>query len=380
MTYTSTSLQAHQVTHTRFTSTRERVVSAITGSLQTARGGHTATLLPNGLVLVAGGVSGNGATVLKSAELYNPTSGTWTPTQDMNSPRSGHTATLLPDGKVLVAGGSRDSGPFWVSSAEIYDPIAGTWTPTGSMSLPRSGHTATLLSDGRVLVAGGITSGSSRDNSTDSADIYNPASGIWTPASSMNASRVGHTATLLSNGSVLIVGGRSGEDPLFTTLRSAEVFSPTVNLWTPVGDLQTGRESHTAVRLQTGKVLVVGGYDSNYSAATTTELYDPITQNWWPANTLQHGDLIGILRQNGTVLVLGDTTAKLYDPDSNSWNSAGTVAISRFGSKLPRPTLTLLQNNLVLLAGGYNNGQMLNSAELLTFIEQQQIYLPIIVH
>src|SRR4051812_39514257 len=122
-----------------------------TGSLNTARDSHTATLLPNGMVLVAGGFG----PVRASAELYDPASGTWMPTGSLNTARAQHTATLLPNGMVLVAGGF-DSNVNVSASAELYDPASGTWTPTGNLNMARTSHTATLLPNGMVLVAGGF--------------------------------------------------------------------------------------------------------------------------------------------------------------------------------------------------------------------------------
>src|SRR6266550_3634306 len=123
-----------------------------TGSLNTARDNHTATLLPNGKVLVAGG-AGNISNFLNSAELYDPASGSWTATGSLNTARYSHTATLLPNGKVLVAGGFNGS---FLTSAELYDPASGSWTATGSLNTGRDFHTATLLPNGKVLVAGGF--------------------------------------------------------------------------------------------------------------------------------------------------------------------------------------------------------------------------------
>ena len=143
---------------------------ATTGSLNTARYFHTATLLPSGEVLVAGGNDINGIP-LASAELYNPAKGTWSVTGSMAAGRGeGSTATLLPNGEVLVAGGT-DSNGFCLDAAELYNPSTGRWTSTGSMNQPRCHHTATLLSTGNVLVAGGFTS---YESDTTSAELYNP--------------------------------------------------------------------------------------------------------------------------------------------------------------------------------------------------------------
>jgi hypothetical protein len=187
-------------------------VWSATGSLNTARYGHTATLLPNGMVLVAGGYGAGG--FLASAELYNPSTGTWSETESLNVARNGHTATLLPNGQVLVAGGWNDYTPF--SSAELYDPITGTWTETGSMNTARNLHTATLLPSGLVLVSGGWN----ESGFLTSAELYNPAIGTWTASGSLNTEREYHTATLLPNGQVLVAGGWNG-----VTLSSAELYN-----------------------------------------------------------------------------------------------------------------------------------------------------------
>jgi hypothetical protein len=176
---------------------------AATGSLISARYSHTATLLPNGKVLVAGGYGGT--SYLASAELYNPSTGTWAATGSLTNARYGHTATLLPNGTVLVAGGSVTDS---LSTAEVYDPGAGTWAFTGPMTLSRNGHKATLLPNGKVLVAGGFYySNSFSGIYLSSAELYDPAFGQWTRTGDMNVASGGHTATLLPNGKVLVTGG-----------------------------------------------------------------------------------------------------------------------------------------------------------------------------
>ena len=209
-----------------------------TGSLATARLNHTATLLPNGRVLVAGGDTNVGA--LSTAQLWNPTTGAWTTTGSMNYSRTGHTATLLADGRVLVTGGyGQASGPGmpgYLSSAEVYDPATGVWTAVGAMGGVRRGHTATLLADGRVLVAGGMTGTLSE---TASAELFDPATGTFTATGAMIGARKGHTATLLGDGQVLIFHGvidpQDGPELLIEAAPAILAAHPGARFWM-VGD------------------------------------------------------------------------------------------------------------------------------------------------
>jgi hypothetical protein len=231
----------------------------VTGSLANARKEHTATLLPNGKVLVAGGYNGN---VLSSAQLYDPTTGLWTATGSMATARYSHSATLLPNGKVLVAGG-------WdaFTSAELYDPATGLWTATGSMATGRTSSPATLLPDGQVLIAGGYGTGA--------AELYDPATGLWTATGSMTSAKDVHTATLLPNGQVLVAGGYSFDGD---ALAEAELYNPATGLWTATGSMATARYWHTATLLPDGQVLVAAGWNGGGNVASA-ELYTPGTTN-----------------------------------------------------------------------------------------------------
>jgi hypothetical protein len=333
-----------------------------TGSLSTARAEHAATLLPNGLVLVAGGFdSSNNLTA--SAELYDSSSGTWSLTGDLNIARYLHTATLLPNGMVLVAGG-RDSSVIASASAELYDPASGTWTVTGNLNTARAGHTATLLPNGLVLVAGGVDG---TNNLTASAELYDSSSGTWTVTGSLNTARDLHTATLLPNGLVLVAGGVGDRE---NPSASAELYDSSRGTWSLTGDLNIARYLHTATLLPNGMVLVAGGEDSNFSTSASAELYDPTGGTWTVTgslNTARYLDTATLL-PNGTVLVAGGfdsssnptASAELYDSSSGTWSLTGDLNIARY-----LHTATLLPNGMVLVAGGRDSSSNVSaSAEL----------------
>ena len=228
------------------------------GALSVARYGQTATLLPGGQVLVAGGESSTAtASVLATAELYSPATNAWTPTGSLNTARYLASATLLPGGQVLAAGGI--SAQSYTASAELYNPATGLWTPTGSLATARSDASMTLLPSGSVLVAGG-DAGSA--GSVAGAEIYNPATGKWSGGGTLATSRTHHTATLLSGGQVLVVGGQGLAGSTTTTLASAESYNPVTNVWSPAGSLATARAGHSASVLANGALVLAGGSGS----------------------------------------------------------------------------------------------------------------------
>ncbi len=198
---------------------------ASAGSMATARTGHTATLLPSGKVLIVGGYnSASEVGYFETAELYDPATGTWTATGSLAQRRARHTATLLPSGKVLVAGGSSDDTSRYVMAlVEVYDPETGTWSSGRPMTWERYDARATLMPSGKVLVSGGTHYAPSLAYRA-SAELYDPATDTWTPAGTMVGARQVHTVTLLDSGKVLITGGVITIDANRRTL--AELFIP----------------------------------------------------------------------------------------------------------------------------------------------------------
>jgi N-acetylneuraminic acid mutarotase len=283
-------------------------------------GGLTATPLSNGLVLVAGGIVENRGAAdprelygpTATAELYDPASGAWRATGSMATPRAFHTASLLRDGTVLVLGGGAEMGGHTgLRSAEIYDPATGSWRPAPHLREARWFHTATTLPDGRVLVAGG---------GTDSAERYDPATASWQQAGTMSRPRAMHAATLLHDGTVLALGGRASETSARgTDPATAERYDPATNSWRPAGTLPAAfTGGFSATTLLDGTVLVAGG------AGLGAAIYDPATAIWRPIarmNVRRIGQSATLLA-DGTVLMVGGETmsAERYLPASGTWH------------------------------------------------------------
>ncbi len=356
----------------------------------------TATLLADGKVLVAGGEdesaggSGN-VSVTAAAELYDPSTGQWTATGDMTMSRSQHTATLLQDGRVLVAGGvcskrcpakfDPDLDPSGaVATAEIYDPRTGKWNVTGSMTTPRALHTATLLADGKVLVAGAEHADENfgwpepfARGILASTELYDPGTGKWTATGSMTTPRTQQLAALLRDGKVLVVGGIGPVSPTaHDVLASAEVYNPATGKWTATGRLTTARAYGAAATiLKDGKVLLTGGDGPGDPNLASAELYDPLSGTWTTTGSMAtaRGVLAATLLADGKVLVSAGCDcggpgpllafAEIYDPSSGTWTAAASLITARWGH-----TATLLKNGKVLVAGGGTNGGSASSAEL----------------
>ncbi len=350
-----------------------------TGNLNTARYGHTATLLGDGKVLIAGGADNNGYST--TAEVYDPETGIFSPTGNLTAARYGHTATLLNDGTVLIAGGyvppppnlckppdiCPPPTPSALATAELYDPATGTFSSTGGLTVARYEHTATLLSDGGVLIAGGAgPSGFVLSN----AEVYDPAHESFAITGNLNMARGYHTATLLNigtdgkpgNNAVLIAGGLDNTDGP----PNGELYDPMLRTF-----LLTGNENpsyfHTATLLGDGSVLIAGGRGS-FGLINNADLYN--AGGFLPGGSLNtpRWAHTATLLNNGTVLIAGGSgnngatnSAELYDPATQFFQPSGNSLITARWEH----TATLLKNGRVLIAGGHGeDSSPLASAEL----------------
>jgi N-acetylneuraminic acid mutarotase len=331
-------------------------------SMRLGRAGHTATVLANGKMLVVTGTATPGGAT--SAELYDPVTGTWDDAGDLTGARTGQTATLLANGKVLVVGGidtSLGGAGVTLGTAELYDPGTDTWGPADSLSHARQGHTATLLANGKVLVVGG------NDGSGGylGSELYDPVADDWGPAGALDVPREKHTATRLVNGKVLVAGGVDTAG----LPAAAELYDPGTDDWGPAGTLAAGRIGHTATLLSTGKVLVAGGIDVGRSALATGELYDPVSNTWAGGgllNSARTSHSASLLPSGKVLLIGGDTplgvsaaSADLYYPALNAWRRVGNLNLGR-----RLHTATTLADGHVLVAGGETLLGTTDTAEL----------------
>ncbi|MCW5635143.1 MAG: Ig-like domain-containing protein [Rubrivivax sp.] len=273
-------------------------------------GGYSATLLADGRVMVAGGR-------VSTVELFDPSTGAWSVAASMSTVRREHTATLLADGGVLVVGGRDLAGQTGtvLASAERYDPRSSNWSSAGSLSTGRTLHTATLLADGRMVVVGGAAE--------TTADIYDPATNTWSQTAQMNVDRTQHTATLLRDGRVLVVGGvRPTWNMALRSVESdwaspAELYDPATNTWS-VTSVSGGRFRHSASVLPNGQVLVAGGAAWYYfgpglpddlarKSLRSVEIYDPVAGRSTPAADMPFESLGHVATQlrGGKTLVIG---------------------------------------------------------------------------
>jgi Abnormal spindle-like microcephaly-assoc'd, ASPM-SPD-2-Hydin/Galactose oxidase, central domain/NHL repeat len=350
------------------------VTWANTGSMSQSRAEHTATLLNNSNVLVTGGLflsSGETQATTGTAEIYNASTGTWATTGTMTAQRSQHAAALLTTGatagQVLVTGGVSLAADSVLATAELFNPATGTFTATtGNMTSARYDHTATVLQNGEVLITGGRTV-SSGGAAVASAELFNPATGTFTATGSMTAARFNHTATLLGSGMVLITGGKSDGS---TYLDTGELYNPTSGTFTAItSTMSTPREAHTATLLQDGTVLIAGGGISTVGTITVTgsaDIYNATANSFTPTTgslSVPRGYHTATLLSNGTVVLAGGGNSS--DPSVGEFQALSSVEIYNpttktfsFGASLNfargYDAATLLNTGAVLTEGGFN--------------------------
>lgn len=356
------------------------VVLDLAGDLKTGRSDHAAVRLPDGRVLVCGGT--DGTDTLKSSEVYDPSTETWTATGDMTAARRGHAVTLLANGKILVTGGF--DGKAALATAEVYDPSSGTWTATlGPMNGTRRFHTATLLPDGKVLIAGGVV-GPLQTADAKATDLYNPATGLFTAFGTFTESspgagvgtglampeaRQGHTATLLSNGKILFVGN-SGVGSAAAKLLTYDSTTPASSTWAMAGTMVNTRYNHSAVVLDDNSVLVTGGFGVDPKSA---EIYTPSTNTWSSATAMATARSLHTSTKllNGKVLVVGGydgtkslNTIEIYTPSSNTWTAPADSKMLNTARAMH--TSSLLSDGDVLIVGTYfqSSGAISKTTEL----------------
>lgn len=341
-------------------------------------------------------------------------SATFAKTGSMNVARDGHTATMLTNSEVLVAGGLNNTSGF-LASSEVYNPATGKWTLEGNLSIARYDHNAVLLNTGKVLVAGGLDpNGCCGAPPLSSAELFDPATGQWTETGSMNEARENFVLVALKNGEVLAAGGGT-----YPGLSTAELYSPTTGEWAPTGNTNEGLQTSGAVLLPNGDVFAVGNHEiysttmgtwsnapaplpSNFGTVnfyplllngqvwdgTNNELFNPSAPQWttFGAPPCQCGGG-GALLSNGQVLVAGGTvdveisgaperriqaetiqTAVLWNPTTQAWTSTGSLVVSTTGQ-----TMTTLANGQVLAAGGETFDK---SSQRLVPIANAELYTP----
>ena len=333
-----------------------------TGSMIAPRSGHTATLLRDGRVLIFGGTS-NGKTDLP-AEIYNPASGSFSSVGPPRAPRVGHSATLLSDGKVLIAGGTNGSTLAAQATAELFEPASNTFTQIAPMTVARARHTATLLADGRVLLAAGDDQNPGVVVLT-SAELFDPTSRSFSTTKSMVDSISNPQAVELSNGKVLLTGSQQ-----YLPV-PANIYDPMTAAWSRITiGAPAPHYLRTAVGLSDGSILLVGGRSSVDNTFLLNALrFDPSTGTVLsqPAQVFARQNHSSTRLPSGRVLVVGGigvggrypNRAELYDPASDSFSVTGGVIAER-GSH----SATLLANGSVLIAGGHADGREVGTALL----------------
>jgi hypothetical protein len=326
---------------------------ATAGVTTVGRFSHTATLLENNKVLIAGGMERNGVW-LDTGEVFDDATGRFIATARMSSRRAGAMAVALPDGKALIAGGS-DGSDKNLASAEIYDPQTNSFSLTGSMNAPRAHGVAIFLPRiNKALIIGGAANGDHNDHA--SAELYDPATQRFSQTGSMRVPRAYFNAVLLRDGRVLVMGGMSSDLPNPNIEASAEIYDPALGRFLPAGSMNVSRFKHGAALLPDGKVIVMGGQTgSSYGERlASTEIFDPATGKFQrgPQMKLPRYKLVNSvsrLKDRRILVGGGADQPEIYDPAANDFTLVSGPQLDGFLFS----TATTLSNGKVLLVNGY---------------------------
>jgi MYXO-CTERM domain-containing protein len=354
----------------RYPATLDPKWTATTGAMTEARSGHTATLLVSGKVLIAGGESTAGAltTHSKTAELFDPATGTFAATGAMTAGRSFHAAALLSTNNVVVAGGVGATAAL--GATEIYDVTTSKFRAVGNLIVARAKPALVALGANQALIAGGQDATGAV---LDSAELFNATAETWSTTDRMGAKRVGHYLAAPSGAAATVVAGITSS--LLGDLAACERFA--AGTWTASAGLAEPRHDFAGASFSDGKILVAGGFQASVGKVlATAELFDPSQAKWVTAGTLAHARTAHTLTAlpSGAAVAAGgvvrDTTGKitsylksaeLFDPGSNTWTALTDMAgVRAFHSA------TLLNDGRVLVAGGAGaTGAAIATAEIL---------------
>jgi hypothetical protein len=324
-------------------------------SMSVARASHTATALPDGRVLVAGGCSLEGCGGTREAaraEFYDPGRRAFVPGPEMTTPRMGHTATALADGRVLLVGGWPEESRPPLRTAELFDPAHGEFVATDvALTSRRGGHTATRLRDGRVLIVGGVDG----LRALATVELFDPATGRFRGAAPLPGPRATHGAALLTDGRVLVVGGQSGVGHGRALLDTAAVYDPARDSWREVsGRLPAPTYKLAVAALPDGGALVVGGQTADDAAArlASTALFDPRTGRFRAGARMAEprykiSDAVVVL-PGGRVAVAGGFGVDVYA--AGRFTRVATGAVER-----QFPATAALAGGALLVTGGYDD-------------------------
>ncbi|MEO3859495.1 kelch repeat-containing protein [Acrocarpospora sp. B8E8] len=318
-------------------------------AMLSGHGNPAMTVLPDGRVLVVSGSDSPGH-LTATAELYDPATRRWTATGVVSQPRDGFRhPVVIGGGKVLIAAGTNEHATFDYDSAEVYDPATGQWTTTGSVATSRRNGVLLALHDGRALIATGAHGLPDGNRFLNSAELYDPATGQWTPTGSLQARREGAAGVVLRDGRAMVVGGFACCD---TWLPVTELYDPASGTWSRVGDLPSGRAGATLVLLNDGKVLIVGGTDASGTPLTEALLFDPATGRWTPTGNMRlaRNSAQAVAMSDGRVMVAGGgpLPTEIYDPATGTFALDAPLALAHPGAAM----IPLASGELLIAGGG----------------------------